>query len=123
MRVYFSPRATRDLTSIFLYLDARSKNGARNVMRAIRDSIRLISENPRAWQATDIEGVNVKSVRRYPFKIFYRVRNRNRACAAQRSAAVAGRAIGRLQNCGLACTTPPPKGMGSCPRNSRLAHQ
>jgi hypothetical protein len=27
MRVYLSPRATRDLTSIFLYLDARSKRG------------------------------------------------------------------------------------------------
>ncbi len=38
MRVYFSPRATRELTSIFLYLDARSKSGARNVMRAIHDS-------------------------------------------------------------------------------------
>ena len=35
MRVYFSPRATRDLTSIFLYLDARSKSGARNVVYAM----------------------------------------------------------------------------------------
>jgi plasmid stabilization system protein ParE len=72
MRVYFSPRATRDLTSIFLYLDTRSKNGARNVMRAIRDSVRIIAEHPQAWQETNIQGIRVKSVRRYPFKIFYR---------------------------------------------------
>jgi plasmid stabilization system protein ParE len=73
MRLYFSPRATRDLTSLFLYLDARSKSGARNVMRAIHDSIQLIGEHPQAWQATNIEGIRVKSVRRYPFKVFYRV--------------------------------------------------
>jgi toxin ParE1/3/4 len=73
MRVYFSPRATRDLTSIFLYLDARSKSGARNVMRAIRDSVRLIAKHPLAWQGTNIPRVRVKSVRGYSFKVFYRV--------------------------------------------------
>jgi plasmid stabilization system protein ParE len=36
------------LTSIFLYLGARSKSGARNVMRAIHDSVRLIAEHPPA---------------------------------------------------------------------------
>jgi toxin ParE1/3/4 len=73
MRVYLSPRATRDLISIFLYLDARSKRGARNVMRSIRQSVRLIGEHPHAWQATDIHGTRVKSVQQYPFKIFYRI--------------------------------------------------
>jgi plasmid stabilization system protein ParE len=73
MRVYFSPRATRDLTSIFLFLDARSKNGARNVMRAIRDGVALIAEHPQAWQATNIPAIRVKLVRQYPFKIFYRL--------------------------------------------------
>lgn len=73
MRMYFSPRATRDLTSIFLFLDARSKNGARNVMGAIRDSVSLIAQHPQAWQATNIQGIRVKLVRQYPFKIFYRL--------------------------------------------------
>ena len=73
MRVYFSPRATRDLTSIFLYLDARSKSGARNVMQAIRGSVRLIAEHPLTWRETSIQGVRVKSVRHYPFFVFYRV--------------------------------------------------
>jgi plasmid stabilization system protein ParE len=73
MRVFFSPGATNDLTSIFLYLDARSKAGARNVMRAIHDSIPLIAEHPQAWPATDVQGVRVKSVHQYPFKIFYRI--------------------------------------------------
>lgn len=73
MRVYYSPRATRDLTSIFLYLDAHSKAGASNVMRAIRESVRLVAEHPDAWQSTDMQGIRVKVVRRYRFLIFYRV--------------------------------------------------
>lgn len=73
MRVYFSPRATRDLTSIFLYLDGRSKNGARKVMRAIHESVQLVAEHPQAWRTTDILGVRVKLVRQYPFKVFYRI--------------------------------------------------
>lgn len=73
MRVYYSPGSTNDLTSIFLYLDARSEEGARNVMRAIHDSVLLIAAHPQAWPEIDIKGVRVKSVHRYPFKIFYRL--------------------------------------------------
>ncbi|MGI8526056.1 MAG: type II toxin-antitoxin system RelE/ParE family toxin [Pseudolabrys sp.] len=73
MRLYFSPRATRDLSSIFLYLDARSKGGARNVMRAIHDSIRFIAAHPHGSRVTDMQGAHTKTVRAYPFRIFYRI--------------------------------------------------
>ena len=42
-------------------------------MRAIRDSVRLIVEHPQAWRPTDILGIEVKLVRQYPFKVFYRI--------------------------------------------------
>jgi len=73
MNVRYSPRATRDLQSIFEYLTERSPLGAVNVLTAIYAAIEFIRRYPDAAEATRIEGVRAKVVQRYRFKVFYRV--------------------------------------------------
>ena len=73
MNVRYSPRATRDLESIFEYLTERSPQGAVNVLTAIYAAIEFIRRNPDAAQPTRVAGVRAKVVHRYRFKVFYRV--------------------------------------------------
>ena len=73
MNIHYSPRATRDLQSIFEYLTARSPQGAVNVLTAIYAAIEFIRRHPDAAQATRVEGIRARVVQRYRFKVFYRV--------------------------------------------------
>jgi toxin ParE1/3/4 len=73
MKIRYSPQARNDLHDIFHYLEERSPSGAENVMRAIYASIEFPAENPMASQETGLPEVHVKIVRRYNFKIFYRL--------------------------------------------------
>jgi toxin ParE1/3/4 len=73
MKIRYSPQARNDLQDIFHYLNERSPSGAENVMRAIYASIEFLAENPMASQETGLSEIRVKIVRRYSFKIFYRL--------------------------------------------------
>jgi toxin ParE1/3/4 len=73
MTIRYSPRATRDLESIREYLSKRSPQGAINVLTAIYAAVEFIRRHPGAAEATRIRGVRAKIVRRYRFKVFYRV--------------------------------------------------
>jgi toxin ParE1/3/4 len=73
MRIRYSPRATKDLASIHQYLTEHSPVGASNVMAAILAAVEFIRRNPLAAEVTTIRGVRGKVVRRYSFKVFYRV--------------------------------------------------
>ena len=73
MKIHYSAQARNDLNNIFQYLQKRSLSGARNVTRAIYASVQFLVERPFASQETDKQGVRVKVVRRYSFKIFYTV--------------------------------------------------
>jgi plasmid stabilization system protein ParE len=73
MKIRYSPQARNDLQEIFYYLNERSPSGAGNVMRAIYAGIQFLAENPMASQETDLQEIRVKVVRRYNFKIFYRL--------------------------------------------------
>jgi len=73
MRVRYAPRARGDIEWIFRYLDERSPNGARNVLKAIYAGVEFIAEHPEASERTDDPAVRVKIVRRYRYKIFYRM--------------------------------------------------
>jgi plasmid stabilization system protein ParE len=73
MIIRYSPRSSRDLEAIHAYLVQRSPQGALNVLRAIYGSIEFVRRYPRAAETTSISGVHVMMVRRYRFKIFYRV--------------------------------------------------
>lgn len=73
MKVRYSRRAVADLESIQEYLNKRSVRGAANVLAAIYLSIEFIRRNPQASERTTIAGVRAKTVRKYRFKLFYRM--------------------------------------------------
>lgn len=75
MIVRYRARALADIDDIFHYLAERSPAGARNVVRAIRSGIQIIAEQPYSSPETDMTQVRVKIVRRYRYKIFYRLLN------------------------------------------------
>ena len=74
MRVRFSPGAFADREQIFEYLYERSPNGARNVLASMRAAVAQLADQPYSGYQTDDPDVRVKFVIRYPYKIFYRVR-------------------------------------------------
>jgi len=71
--VRFTPQARADIEQIYRYLSERSPTGAANVLRAIYAGAQFIAERPQFSQRTDNPGVRVKIVRRYRYKIFYRI--------------------------------------------------
>jgi len=73
MKVRYSRRATRDLERIHDYLTRRSSQGAINVLTSIYAAVEFIRRHGHAAQATSIPGVRAMVVRRYRFKVFYRV--------------------------------------------------
>jgi addiction module RelE/StbE family toxin len=74
MRVRYSPRATRDLNSIYEYLAERTPRGAASVMAAVLAAIEFIKRHPEAAPAvSNTSGIRGIIVRRYRFRIFYRV--------------------------------------------------
>ena len=73
MRVRYTPRARGDIERIYQYLEKRSPSGARNVLRAIHAGVQFISEYPQASDRTDDPRVRVKIVRRYRYRVFYRI--------------------------------------------------
>jgi len=74
MRVRYTPEAFADRERIFEYLWDRSPSGASNVLASIRQAVRLLGEHPYSGYKTSDPNVRVKFVTRYPYKIFYRVR-------------------------------------------------
>jgi toxin ParE1/3/4 len=75
MKVRFSSQAFADREQIFEYLHARSPSGAHNVLASIREAVALLADQPYSGYPTDDPEVRVKFVVRYPYKIFYRVRD------------------------------------------------
>jgi toxin ParE1/3/4 len=75
MRIRFSPQAFADRERIFEYLADRSPTGARNVLASIRAAAAQLADQPYSGYLTDDADVRVKFVVRYPYKIFYRVRD------------------------------------------------
>ena len=75
MRVRYTPEAFADRERILEYLKVRSPGGSRNVAISIRDAVAQLGEHPHSGYRTDNPDVRVKFVVRYPYKIFYRVRD------------------------------------------------
>lgn len=74
MRIRYTPRAFSDRERIIEYLRERSPVGARNVAASIRDAVAQLREHPLSGYRTNDPEVGVVFVVRYPYKIFYRVR-------------------------------------------------
>ena len=75
MRVRYTPGAFSDRERIFEYLKERSESGARNVAASIREAAAQLREHPESGYRTDDPDIRVLFVKRYPYKIFYRVRD------------------------------------------------
>jgi toxin ParE1/3/4 len=71
MTVRYRERALADIDELFIYLNERSPQGARNVLREIHRSVAVIAEQPSACVQTEDPKIRVKIVRRYRYKIFY----------------------------------------------------
>jgi len=74
MRVRYTPEAFADRERIIQYLRERSLGGARNVAASIRDAVAQLRGHPLSGHQTDDPEVRVLFIVRYPYKIFYRVR-------------------------------------------------
>ena len=75
MRVRYTPAAFSDRERILEYLRERSPNGAMNVAASIREAVAKLKDHPLSGYRTDDPEVRVLFVVRYPYKIFYRVRD------------------------------------------------
>ena len=75
MRVRYTPEAFADRERIFAYLHERSPSGARNLIATIRAAVTQLRDQPHRGYRTDDPDVRVKFVIRYPYKIFYRLRD------------------------------------------------
>jgi toxin ParE1/3/4 len=73
VKVRYTPRALGDIDQIYKYLDKRSASGALNVLLAIYAGAQFVAERPAAAERTEDPNVRVKVVRRYRYKIFYRL--------------------------------------------------
>jgi toxin ParE1/3/4 len=71
--VRFTPQARADIEEIYHYLHERNPSGAANVLRAIYAGAQFIAERPEFSERTENPAVRVKIVRRYRYKIFYRI--------------------------------------------------
>jgi plasmid stabilization system protein ParE len=75
MKVRYTPAAFSDRERILEYLNERSANGARNVAASILEAIEQLKEHPHSGYRTHNPDVRVIFVARYPYKVFYRVRD------------------------------------------------
>jgi plasmid stabilization system protein ParE len=73
MRVRFTPEARSDLRQILNYIDERNPSGARNVKAAIRRTVRLISDFPRAGRLEPTLGVRVFTAEPYPYLVYWTI--------------------------------------------------
>lgn len=75
MNLRYSPRAIGDLAEIADYLTVRSPQGALSVEDGIRKTIDVIAAFPRAGRAlAQRPHVRVMPLGRYPYLLFYTVR-------------------------------------------------
>ena len=75
MRVRYTPAAFADRERILQYVKERSITGARNVAASIRETVAQLREHPHSGYRTDDPDIRVIFVARYPYKIFYRIRD------------------------------------------------
>jgi plasmid stabilization system protein ParE len=73
VKLRYSPRARSDIAHIHGYIANRSRSAARAVVRQIRSTSELLARYPGLGRKTDIPGVQVFPVARYPYLVYHRV--------------------------------------------------
>lgn len=75
MSVVYTRRAFVDREEILQHLQSRSHIGAANVFERLERATALLATQPLAGTLTDVPGVRVLFIGRYPYKMFYRPLN------------------------------------------------
>jgi len=73
MRVRYTVPAQADLDKIYTYISGNNPFAAERIKRQIRVDAELLGELPFIARETDVPGIRVRKVRRYPYLIFYAV--------------------------------------------------
>jgi toxin ParE1/3/4 len=73
VKLHYSSRARSDIDHIHEYIAEHNKNAARAVVRQIRSTSELLARYPGLGRQTDIPGVRVFPVARYPYLVYHRV--------------------------------------------------
>lgn len=73
MKLRFAPRARSDIDAIHAYIQAVNPRAATAVVLSIRATARLLARHPGLGRATDIAGVSVLPVGRYPYLVYHAV--------------------------------------------------
>jgi toxin ParE1/3/4 len=75
MRLRYTLRAQADLEDIFGYLDQRSPTHAQAVRAEIERRVGQLRDFPLMAPATDMPGVRELPLTRFPYRIYYEVRD------------------------------------------------
>jgi toxin ParE1/3/4 len=73
MSIRYTARALAQLSEILGHIAVVNPNAARAVQARIKTSIENLGSFPFVGRATDLPGVRVLSIVRYPYRVFYRV--------------------------------------------------
>ena len=73
LKVTFAPRARKDIDDIHAWLCERSRTGAASVISAVRETSLLNGEYPQIGRNSDIEGVKLLPVLKYPYLVYYTI--------------------------------------------------
>jgi plasmid stabilization system protein ParE len=73
MRLRYSQRARTDIDQIHDYIAQHNRGAARAVVRQIRSTSELLARYPGLGRETDIVGVRVFPIARYPYLVYHRV--------------------------------------------------
>jgi toxin ParE1/3/4 len=73
MKVRYTARARDDLSNILDYLDEHSRQGARNVKRAMDKAFSLIGRHPQIGRLSKVQETRVLPVGRYPYLIYWSI--------------------------------------------------
>lgn len=74
MRLRYSRRAQNDIAQIHDYIAKHNKSAATAVVRQIQATSELLARYPGLGRETDIAGVRVFPIARYPYLVYHQVR-------------------------------------------------
>ena len=73
MKLRYAPRTRNDIADIHAYIAEHNPRAAIAVVRAIRTTASLLARHPRAGRDTEIAGIRVLAVARYPYLVYHSI--------------------------------------------------
>jgi toxin ParE1/3/4 len=74
MKLRYAPRAYADIADIYEYIAKHNGRAAAAVVQRIRTTCELVASFPDLGRETDISGVRVFPIARFPYLVYYRLR-------------------------------------------------